>query len=304
MPSPDFPGSPEEAAIIRTLIGLLRPHQWTKNVFCFAGAIFGGQLWEPHALLLDLYIFLVFCAASSAVYIFNDIIDRQRDRWHPQKRHRPVASGAVRIHVAALLGAILLAGAVGGAWVLGPSSLICVGLYVANNLLYSLVLKNVALVDVLSIAAGFVLRLMAGVYVLADIPTAWIVVCTFFLASFLGFAKRRGEIGGLETESAPQRPVLSAYTISYLDLLVNNAATMAIMSYALFTVTGGRNPTLALTVPIVYYAIMQYKWLVTGGQAGEQPAQTLLTQPRILVSILLWLAAYVAIDYGSLRLLR
>ncbi len=293
--------------MVRDLIRLLRPHQWTKNVLCLAGAVFAGKqlLSEerlPQALLLDLAVFGIFCIASSATYIFNDIADRKRDRRHPKKRLRPIPSGAVPLSVATALAIVLAVGALAGAWALGLSTLLCMALYVGNSLAFSKVFKHVVLVDVLSIAFGFVLRLLAGIYVLKVPATSWIVLCTFFLALFLGFAKRRAELHGSPNEATPQRPVLSRYSVGYLDMLVNSAATMAIMSYALFIVAEEPHRALVVTIPTVYYAIMHYKRLVMIQELGEEPEKILLKEGRIPLCILLWVLIYVAVEYWDLRL--
>ena len=298
--------------MIRSLLSLLRPHQWTKNTLVFAGVIFGGRLRETEAILLDLAVFGIFCAASSAAYIFNDVVDRERDRAHPRKRKRPIASGAVGVPVAVAVALVLAGVALGGATLLERWTLGCVALYFLNNLVYTTWLKNHVLFDVLPIAFGFILRLLAGIYVLGDLPTAWIVLCTFFMAVFLGFAKRRAELFRL-TEPAPdrapqevepQRPVLAEYTVEYLDQLLGSAATMAIMCYALLTVASDKNPTLVVTLPIVYYAIMHYKRRVMVGASGEEPEMILLRDVRILGSIFLWLVAYVAIEYFDIWLFQ
>jgi len=223
---------------------------------------------------------------------------------HPRKRSRPLASGAVSVRAAAVLGTGLSLGALLGAWALGLSTLLCVVLYVANNLLYSVFLKHIAILDVLSIAFGFVLRLVAGVYVLGELPTAWVVMCTLFLAIFLGITKRRAELHSIGGQEALQRPVLSDYSIIYLDNLLSTAASMTILSYALFTVESGKNPTLILTLPIVYYAIMHYKRLVMVSEYGEEPDKILLKDRLIPGLILLWLVTYFVIEYSGIRLLR
>ena len=251
----------------------------------FAGWIFGGHVGQPALLWLELAVFLIFCAISSAVYILNDIVDRERDRRHPSKRNRPIASGEVSVPTAAVLGGSLALGALLGAWALGWSTLACVLLYIGNNLLYSFFFKHIAVIDVLSIAFGFILRLLAGIYVFGDLPTSWAVLCVLFLALFLAIAKRRAELHNLTAQGISQRPVLSGYTIDYLDSLLNSAATMAILCYALFTVTSGKNPTLVVTLPIVYYAVMHYKRIVMVRQDGEEPEKILVKERRILAAL-------------------
>jgi len=284
-------------------IKLLRPHQWTKNLLCLAGAIFGPQF-NMGTIKLGIFTVLVFSAGSSSMYILNDILDQEYDRQHPIKRVRPIASGAVSVPVAAVLGIVLGVGALASALVLDVSTLICLVLYMVNNVVYSTHMKHLALFDVLSIAFSFVMRLLSGIYVLGDIPTAWIVLCTFFLSLFLGFAKRRAELHSLAENENLQRPILSKYTVPYLDFLINSSATMTLLCYALFTVLSGKNPTLIATLPIVYYAIMHYKRMVIIFEIGEEPDMILLKNRRIIISILIWLATYFAIIARDIQLFR
>ncbi|MFQ3680079.1 MAG: decaprenyl-phosphate phosphoribosyltransferase [Pseudanabaenaceae cyanobacterium] len=282
---------------------LLRPHQWIKNTACLAGVVFGGRLGEPLALQRAALAFLTFSLAASAVYVFNDIQDWPRDRLHPRKCRRPLPSGTVTVAQAWAMAVGLAGLAVGLALGLGQGGFLCAGAYLLLNLAYSLRLKHMVLVDVHCIALGFVLRLLAGIYALGDRPTGWIVLCTFFLALFLGLAKRRGELAQ-HPETAGQRPVLARYTLPFLDSALDNTAVMAVVSYALFSAHPAKNPSLVLTVPIVYYAIAHYKFLVTVEAGGEDPDRIWWQDPRIRYSVLLWLLAYLAIDYGNLQLFR
>ena len=319
------------------LIKLLRPHQWTKNLFYLAGLLFGGRLLEPQSILLSILTVIFFSAMASAIYIFNDIQDRERDRQHPKKKYRPIASRQVSIKTGLAIAFCLITVSLLGAYSLGIATFICVLLYAINNIIYSLKLKNLPLLDVSCIAFGFVLRLLAGIYALGDMPTAWIVLCTFFLTLFLGFSKRRSELLSLlhlqnnqetfysETSLQPdlkspnsepsylelfyqrgsknqQRPVLSQYTLPYLDSLLNSTATMTIMCYALFTIQSGKNPSLVITVPIVYYAVMHYKWLVTVLADGEEPSRILIQDPTIKLSLIIWLISYLVILYFNIHL--
>jgi 4-hydroxybenzoate polyprenyltransferase len=286
-----------------TYVKLLRLPQWTKNGFCLAGLLFSGKFVDPEAVQAALLTFAVFCLASSSVYIFNDVLDRDRDRKHPKKCHRPIASGTVRIPVAALLGVILVGAALVGASALGGAMLACLMLYLGNNVVYSLRLKHIALFDVLCIAFGFMLRLLTGVYAVGALPTTWITLCTFFLALFLGFAKRRAELAGLGEEAEKMhRPGLANYTVQFLDYLLNSSAIMAVMSYALFTTTSGKNPSLVITVPIVFFAIMHYQRLVLVLNLGDEPDRLLLKDRPIQVSIVLWLMSYFVLTYSGIHL--
>jgi 4-hydroxybenzoate polyprenyltransferase len=285
-------------------LALLRPHHWTKNVACLAGVLFSGRFVDPAADVRAAWTFVVFCAASSAAYVLNDVLDRERDRQHPLKRRRPLASGALSVPLAVAIGATLALLAFAGAAALGRGVLVCLAFYAANNVAYSVALKHLVLFDVLSIAVGLVLRLLAGVYVVGELPTTWITLCAFFLALFLGFGKRRAElrsVGGVESR---QRPVLAHYPIAYLDSLLDSSAAMAVISYALFTTSAEKNPTLVVGVPIVFYAIMHYKRLVMRLDASEEPERILLHDTPIRVSIALWLVTYLLIQHGNLRLFR
>ncbi len=286
------------------LIQTLRPRQWAKNLLCLAGYFFGERLFDPIALQLALATVFVFSLGSSAVYIFNDIADRELDRRHPFKRNRPIASGGVGIMPASGLAIVLAVAALAGGWHLGMGALACLCLYFLNGLAYTLYLKQVVLLDVISIAFGFVLRLLAGVYALDDLPTAWILLCVFFLAVFLALVKRRTELARLDGSVELQRPVLKHYSIAYLDSLVNTSATMAILSYALFTTLSGKNPSLIVTLPVVYYGIMYYKGIMLIQNAGEEPERILFSDVRIILSVALWLLSYFCVLYWELNLFQ
>ena len=283
----------------------MRPHQWTKNLLCFAGAIFGYGLFKvstTQAVLLDFYVFCIFCAASSAVYLINDIFDYERDRIHPAKQHRPIASGAISRPRAGILAVVLLAASVASAAHMGIPTLVCVIVYILNAAAYSMALKHIVLIDVQSVAIGFVLRMLAGVWCLNISATAWIVLCTYFLSLFLGFAKRRAELNSLGALSVSQRPVLKEYEVKYLDTLVSGFGVMTMISYALYTVASGRNPTLVITLPIVCYALMHYQRLVMVEDLGEEPDRILLKDPGIIISAVAWVLTYIVVEYFGIHL--
>ena len=289
---------------------LLRAKQWTKNAVCLAGPVFGGTFMQPRAVGLAAATGLTFCFVSSAAYVWNDIHDRRRDRLHPKKCLRPVASGEVSVRWAALVAASLGISGLAAGLALGGAVFACLALYIANNLLYNAWLKHLVLWDVMSIVFGFVLRLCAGIYVVGDIPTTWILLCSFFLAAFLGFSKRRAELSDISGDAADdplrssRRPVLDDYSVDYLDFLLSSSATMAIMSYALFTTTSGKNPSLVITIPIVYYAIMHYKRLVMIGKQGEEPELVLLKDVHIIVCVAAWLLLYMFLMQTSPAIVR
>jgi len=283
---------------------LLRPQQWTKNLACMAGVVFGGRLGEPHAVLLDALVVVTFTLAAAAVYVVNDLFDLAHDREHATKRTRPLAAGEVTTTAATVLALGLAVAAGVGAALLGRGTAACLGAYGVLNVLYSLGWKHVALLDVCCIAFGYVLRVLAGVVVLGDVPTGWILLCTFFLALFLGFTKRRAELLDPDRVGNDQRPVLHAYDRRGLDSLVDGSATMAVMTYALFTTTSGKNPSLIVTVPIVYYAIMHYRQRAQASGLGQEPDRLLLSDRALQVCIVLWLVAFVGIFYGHWTFVR
>ncbi|HEV3026301.1 MAG TPA: decaprenyl-phosphate phosphoribosyltransferase [Planctomycetota bacterium] len=286
------------------IVRLLRPRHWTKNLLCLAGAVFSGQYQQIWALKAGIATVAVFCVAASAVYVFNDLFDRERDRANPFKRSRPIASGAVEVPLAVLLGLVLAAGALVGSAAMGRPILVCTALYVILNILYTVSLKHVPLLDVLSISLGFVLRMLAGVYAVREVPTTWITLCTFFLSLFLAFAKRRSELALQSGPDAPQRPVLSQYTLPFLEQMVSSTGVMSVMCYALFTSTSGKNPTLMLTVPVVVYGIMHYQRRTMLLPLGQEPEEILLRDFRIQACIVAWLAAYIAILHFNPKLFR
>jgi 4-hydroxybenzoate polyprenyltransferase len=289
------------------LLRLLRPRQVTKNMFCFAGALFGpGRLLDREAWQIDLATFAIFCFVSSAVYIFNDVVDRERDRRHPRKQHRPIASGEVGVAAALSMAVFLSLVSLISAFAINEPLFACAVLYLINNIAYTLKLKHLALFDVLCIAGGFIFRLLAGIYALGDLPTAWITLCTFFLSLFLGFCKRRSELSRLDPLAVDQeqRPVLSKYTVQLLDYLVNSSATMTILCYALFTTSTTKNPTLVVTVPIVVFAVMHYERLAMLWGVGEEPEQVVVRDARLLLAGLVWMASYLAITMSDIHLFR
>jgi 4-hydroxybenzoate polyprenyltransferase len=223
---------------------------------------------------------------------------------HPTKRRRPISRGAVSPGAALALACLLALLAVVGACLLHPAVVACVLLQMANNTLYSARLKHLPLFDVVSIAMGFVLRLLAGVYVVGEIPTTWIALCTFFLALFLGFSKRRSELAASRQGTADrQRPVLGEYTVGYLDNLLNSTSVMALTCYALSTTTG-ENPTLVFTVPIVFFAVMHYKRLVLLHGSGEEPEELILRDLPLQLAAGAWLVSYLFIMHADLQLVR
>jgi len=280
------------------LIRLLRPHQWLKNGFVFVGLLFGHAWSDPALVQAALLAFAAFCLLSSAVYVFNDIVDREQDSRHPEKRNRPIASGAVGIPAAAVLGAVCLVGGLVLAFVASAAPWIFVA-YLALNAAYSLGLKHVVILDVFIIAAGFMLRILAGTIGVGIAPTHWLLLCGLMLTLFLGFAKRRAELEALSADGASHRRVLEHYTPRMLDQFIVLAATGTVVSYALYTVSPETialhgTPWLIASVPFVLYGLLRYLFLLHRRGGGGDPARELLRDVHLLASFAGWLAVVVA----------
>ena len=287
------------------LIRLLRPHQWVKNGFVFVGLLFGHAWRDPDAVALALSAFLAFCLLSSAVYVVNDLVDREQDRRHPDKCHRPLASGTVGVPAALVLAALCLAGGLGLAFGLfaGPGlpASQAPWLFVAYLLLnagYSAGLKHVVVLDVFLIAAGFMLRLLAGTLGIGIWPSHWLLLCGLMLTLFLGFAKRRAELNALLDESGRHRRVLDQYTAPMLDQFITVAAGATVIAYSLYTVSEETialhgTPWLILTVPCVAYGLLRYLYRLHRAGGGGDPARELLTDPHLLGVFALWLGLVV-----------
>jgi 4-hydroxybenzoate polyprenyltransferase len=282
---------------------LCRPQEWLKNVFVLAPLLFSGALRHRAAVAAALAAVGCFCLWSSAMYCFNDVLDAAADRCHPRKRLRPVAAGRLARAWALVLSAGLALVASVAAWALLPLPFVIAGMcYLANAVLYTLVLKHRAIVDVLSIALGFVMRLLAGCVAIAVAPSAWLAVCGFSLAMLLGFGKRRLEIAHVLVGAA-FRPALMAYTVAKLNLLLGVTASLCLLSYTLYTVaptTIERHGTnrMVYTVPLVAYGIWRY---VRKGQEGQHdgPIEVLLADWIFPTTIVLWLLLVLMLIYGK-----
>ncbi|MDX9994968.1 MAG: decaprenyl-phosphate phosphoribosyltransferase [Rhodocyclaceae bacterium] len=283
------------------LIRLLRPHQWLKNGFVFVGLLFGHAWRDPDTVALALSAFIAFCLLSSTVYVVNDLVDREQDRQHPDKRHRPLASGAVGVPAALALAAACLIGGLGLAFGafdrLGLPASQAPWVFLAYLLLnagYSAGLKHVVVLDVFIIAAGFMLRLLAGTLGTGIQPSHWLLLCGLMLTLFLGFAKRRAELNALMAESGSHRRVLDDYTAPMLDQFITLAAGATVIAYSLYTVseeTIAQHGTrwLIATVPCVIYGLLRYLYRLHKAGGGGDPARELLADPHLLGVFALWL---------------
>jgi 4-hydroxybenzoate polyprenyltransferase len=292
---------------MRDYLRLLRPADWVKNTFVFAALAFGAKLHDPHAIQLSLAAFVVFCLASSAGYILNDILDRERDQAHPIKRNRPIASGAVCVRDAVIVAAVLLAGASGICVSLLPTGFAAIaGSYLALTMLYSVALKFRMLLDVITIAMLFVLRALGGAFAVDVAPSPWLVVCTFMLCLFLGFGKRRCEVAMLGDSDTllAHRPTLIRYTPDLLNQLLSTTGGIAIITFLLYTLDTTPTPfvnkhQLVYTLPLVVYGVFRYAMLIELGKATG-PTDLILKDPPFLVTVLLWTGLTLFILYHGM----
>jgi 4-hydroxybenzoate polyprenyltransferase len=271
----------------------------------FAALTFSKHLFERGPLLRSLLAFALFCGLSGAVYLLNDVTDVERDRLHPVKRRRPVASGELPVRVAAAVAAALGFAALAGSWLLGPAFLACAAVYLALNLLYSLRLKDVVIVDVLSVSLGFVIRAVAGGAAIGVAVSDWLLICTVLFALFLSLAKRRHELTSLNAAAASHRAILAEYSPYLLDQMIGVVTASCLMAYAFYTTAEEtrqkfQTDRLAWTIPFVLYGIFRYLYLVHQKEKGGSPSDVLLTDRPLLLDVALWAAAVVYIVYTAL----
>ncbi len=265
---------------------LVRPRQWIKNSFVLAPLVFAGEFANRHAIGQALLAMALFCVASSAVYIVNDIRDIERDRRHAKKRHtRPLASGAASVPAALALLAVLYGALVLG-WFVQPAAVAVICGYLALNLAYSFWLKHQPVLDIFSIAFGFVLRVYAGAQALAVPVSSWMFVTTLCLALYLAAVKRRQELSQSGSEG---REVLQRYTVALVDRYAEMAATGALVFYSMFVMS--TQPALVITVPVVLFGLFRYWYVVEKLEGGESPTDALLSDGPLLATVVMWVGA-------------
>lgn len=275
--------------MLKAILKTMRPRQWTKNVFVLAALVFDRQLFTLDSVLRSVGGMLLFCLLSSSVYIINDIRDVEADRQHPTKRNRPIASGKLPVPVAIGTVVVLLAVTFPLAFLLSRQFFIIAALYFVINLAYSLGLKNVLLVDVLIIAAGFVLRVAAGVSLIeVERFSPWLYVVTTLGALYIGFGKRRAEVMLLEQNANQHRKVLDGYTLPFLDQMITIVSSTTVIAYSLYTFSAPNLPSnhaMMLTIPFVLYGIFRYLWLLQVKKEGGAPEEILLSTPPSTFSV-------------------
>jgi 4-hydroxybenzoate polyprenyltransferase len=292
--------------MVTALIRLMRPRQWTKNLILFVALVFSGRAVILADALHAVLGFIIFCILSSSVYILNDVVDAPYDRRHPEKKNRPIATGKISPAAGVLLFAVFAAASLTASfWSLGWKFAICAVTYFVINLLYSFGVKKVVIVDSVTIALGFVLRAIAGVYAIVSEPgqiSEWLLICTFFLALFLAFSKRRGEITDLSENAAAHRPILASYSPKLIDEMIGVTTASSVMSYSLYTIWPGTVARLGThnmiyTIPFVVYGIFRYLYLIYKKGKGAQPSAILVTDRPLQINILLYVAAVFVILY-------
>lgn len=289
--------------MLSALLKTMRLRQWTKNVFVFFALIFDKQLFLPEPFLRTLAGFFLFCLISSAVYLINDIADVEADRKHPQKKHRPIASGILPIGAAwgAAIALIVIALPLG--YLLAPLFSVYLAAYLVVNFIYSRWIKHVPILDVLVVSSGFVLRVGAGVTLITvERFSPWLYVITTLFSLYIGFGKRRAEMSLLDKGAGSHRKVLDGYTLPLLDQFITIVSGMTIVTYSLYTFFAENLPanhSMMLTIPFVVYGIFRYLQLIQTGHAAGAPDEVALKDRPLQVTVALWMLTVLAIFYLS-----
>jgi 4-hydroxybenzoate polyprenyltransferase len=296
------PGGRPGRSVSANLLISMRPEQWTKNLLVFAGVIFSMELFQPRAIGLSVAAFALFCALSSVVYLVNDIMDREADRQHPLKKWRPIASGDLSPTTAAIAAMLIGASALVAAFSLRLSFGVVSLVFILLQVLYSGPLKHIVIVDVLAIAAGFVLRAVAGALVLGVAISQWLLVCTTQLALFLALSKRRHELVLLADGAKVHRKILGEYSPYLLDQMIGVVTASTLIAYTFYcinpeTAQKFHTELLGLTIPFPLYGIFRYLYLVHRREGGGSPSQMLVNDRPLLVCVALWVVAVVILVY-------
>src|SRR6266850_1243567 len=300
-PGPAIDAAPGRSRALH-LFHSLRPGQWSKNLVVFAGVLFGRRLFDSGAVIHAASAFTVFCILSGVVYLVNDIADRESDRQHPLKAKRAIASGALPVSVALIAAAALGFVGLGGALAIGRGFATVALAYLALQLLYSALLKHIVIIDVLTIAIGFVLRAVAGAVAVRVEISHWLLVCTILLALFIALARRRHEIVLLAGSARSHRPILGEYSAYLLDQMIGVVTASTLVAYVFYTISPETQekfgtPWLGLTIPFPLYGIFRYLYLVHQREGGGSPADLLLTDRPLLACVALWALAVALIIY-------
>jgi len=288
--------------MLSALIKSARPAQWLKNLILFAALIFAGEMMSLDNGVIVLTAFFVFCLLSSGIYLFNDLLDKEKDKQHPLKKLRPIASG--ELSQTAILVAILfcLATGLGTAWNLGITFFTVVSVFILFNLLYTLFLKHIVIIDVMSIGISFVLRAYAGAVVISVPTSKWLLINTLLLALFLGFGKRRHELILLEGNAENHRKILDRYSPYLLDQLIGVVTASVVVMYMLYSFSPEvsaklKTENLYLTIPFVVYGIFRYLYLIHKEEKGGSPTKVMISDLPIMVTVILWILTVILVLY-------
>jgi len=279
---------------------MLRPQQWIKNLFLFAGLVFSRSFHQFTNIRTEFFAFASFCLLSSGVYIINDIADLKADILHPIKSRRPIAAGRVSRNTAALIAVLLLGVSLLAAYYIGRWFLIAALIYLAMMVIYSLKIKEVIILDVFFVAFGYVLRAVAGALAIRVEISSWLLLCTLLLALFLVISKRRAEIVSLGPDASQHRKILGQYNLGFLDQMIAIVTSACIVSYCFYTlapetVAKFHTRNLIFTVPFVIYGLFRYLYLTFHGTRTDQPEKVVVTDPPILICLILWIGTCIAI---------
>jgi 4-hydroxybenzoate polyprenyltransferase len=287
--------------MLKDIIKSLRIKQWIKNGFLFAGIIFDGQLFNINAFFQTTVGFLIFCLLSSSVYYINDVFDKEADKQHPIKSSRPIASGRIQVGTAIFIALLMSSLAFIAAYFLSIEFLILCAIYFLLNILYSKWLKHIPILDVMIIAAGFVIRVAAGVSLIkVERFSPWLYMVTTLLSLFIGFGKRRAELVLLSEDANQHRIVFEGYSIPFLDQLITIVSSATVIAYSLYSFSAPNLPethSMMLTIPFVLYGIFRYLYLIQIKQSGEAPEELVLKDKPLQLSVLFYGISVLIIFY-------
>ena len=287
------------AQTIQSIFKLLRPKQWIKNSFLFVAIIFSLNIGNALLFLKVIEAFLSFSLLSSSVYILNDILDAENDKWHPEKRMRPIASGRISKSFAIVFLIIITIISFICAYTLGKSFLLISLVYFVMNYTYTLLLKKIVILDVMIIAIGFVLRAIAGAVVIDVEVSSWLLLCTFLLALFLGLNKRRHEIILLENNASSHRKILGEYNIELLNHMISVSSSAALISYCLYTFNSAHSKNLIFTIPFIVYGLFRYQYLSFNKNMGGSAEIVLTSDLPMIINVILWVITCITVLYIS-----
>jgi 4-hydroxybenzoate polyprenyltransferase len=266
----------------------MRPKQWVKNGFVFAGLIFSRSFLQVEPVVKTFFAFILFSMVSGSVYIINDSIDRNRDALHPTKKNRPIASGKLEVGEALIFSVIIFSIALYFAYMLNFEFFLILVSYFLMILAYSLKLKNIVIVDVIIIALGFVLRTVGGALAIKVEISPWLIICTTLLALFLALNKRKSELLVLSDDAGEHRKILEEYSPELIDQMLSVVTSTTVMSYALYTFNAGKSHYMMLTIPFVLYGVFRYQYIVSVKDLGGSPELALLKDKPLLINVILW----------------